>query len=127
MNGDTVRNKDWAGDENMTKANRQFSMVATFGGAGLPEVGATLLILLGIIFQLGELGYGHLGLGNNLWFFSIMLTDIWNILSMRLNIPAVADLLRYWPLILVGLGLAILLATHENRSSRARRGIRHDE
>lgn len=111
----------------MTKANRQFSMAATFGGAGLPEVGATLLILLGIIFQLGELGYGHLGLGNNLWFFSIVLSDIWNILSLRLNIPAVADLLRYWPLILVGLGLAILLATRENRSFRARRGIRHDE
>jgi hypothetical protein len=51
-----------------------------------------------------------------------MFTDIWNILSMRLNIPNLADLLRYWPLVLVGLGLAILLATHENRSSRTRRG-----
>ena len=36
-------------------------------------------------------------------------------------------LLRYWPLALVGLGLAILLATHENRSRRARRGNRHGQ
>lgn len=111
----------------MTNAHGQSSVTSTQQSLRFPEAGATLLILLGIIFQLGELGYGHLGLGNNLWFFSIMLTDIWNILSMRLNIPALADLLRYWPLILVGLGLAILLATHENRSFRARRGIRHDE
>lgn len=110
----------------MTKANRQSLVAATVEGVRFPEAGATLLILLGVVFQLGELGYGHLGL-DNLWFFSIMFTDIWNILSMRLNIPNLADLLRYWPLVLVGLGLAILLATHENRSSRARRGNGHGE
>jgi hypothetical protein len=122
MNGNTVRNKVRAGDENMTNANRQSLMAATVQGVRFP----TFLILLGILFQLVELGYAHLGLGN-LWLFSIMFTDIWNILSMRLNIPNLADLLRYWPLVLVGLGLAILLATHENRSSRARRGNRNGE
>lgn len=106
----------------MTNANRQSLMAATVQGVRFP----TFLILLGILFQLVELGYAHLGLGN-LWLFSIMFTDIWNILSMRLNIPNLADLLRYWPLVLVGLGLAILLATHENRSSRARRGNRNGE
>jgi hypothetical protein len=126
MNGNTVRNKNRAGDENMTNANRQSLVAATVDGVRFPEAGATLLILLGVVFQLGELGYGHLGLGN-LWFFSIMFTDIWNILSMRLNIPNLADLLHYWPLVLVGLGLAILLATHENRSRRARRGNRNGE
>ena len=110
----------------MTNANRQSLMAATVQGVRFPEAGATLLILLGMLFQLVELGYAHLGLGN-LWFFSIMFTDIWNILSMRLNIPNLADLLRYWPLVLVGLGLAILLATHENRSSGARRGNRNGE
>jgi hypothetical protein len=121
MNGTTVRNKVRAGDENMTNANRQSLVATTLEGVRFPEAGATFLILLGSVFQLVELGYAHLGLGN-LWFFSIMFTDIWNILSMRLNIPNLADLLRYWPLVLVGLGLAILLATHENRSSRTRRG-----
>jgi hypothetical protein len=122
MNGNAVRNKVRAGDKNMTNANRQSLMAATVQGVRFP----TFLILLGILFQLVELGYAHLGLGN-LWLFSIMFTDIWNILSMRLNIPNLPDLLRYWPLVLVGLGLAILLATHENRSSRARRGNRNGE
>lgn len=108
----------------MTNANGRQSVTASIERVRFPEAGATLLILLGIVFQLGELGYGHLQSGN-LWFFSTMLTDIWNILSLRLNVPALAELLRYWPLALVGLGLAILLATHENRSLRARRGNRH--
>jgi len=51
-----------------------------------------------------------------------MVGDIWNILSMRLNLPSAGELLRYWPLILVGLGFAILLATQENRFSASRRG-----
>jgi hypothetical protein len=124
MNGNTDRNKLQAGDEQMTNANGQSSMTSTFEGVRFPEAGATLLILLGIVFQLGELGYGHLQSGN-LWFFSTMLTDIWNILSLRLDVPGLGELLRYWPLVLVGLGLAILLATHENRSLRARKGNRH--
>ena len=124
MNGNTDRNKLRAGDEQMTNANGGSSMTSTLEGVRLPEAGATLLILLGIVFQLGELGYGHLQSGN-LWFFSTMLTDIWNILSLRLDVPGLSELLRYWPLALVALGLAILLATHENRSRRARRGNRH--
>jgi hypothetical protein len=124
MNGNTDRNKLQAGDEQMTNANGQSSMTSTLEGVRFPEAGATLLILLGIVFQLGELGYGHLQSGN-LWFFSTMLTDIWNILSLRLDVPGLGELLRYWPLVLVGLGLAILLATHENRSLRARKGNRH--
>jgi hypothetical protein len=96
-------------------------MISVFSSARIPVAGAALLILLGIAFQFGELGYGHLRL-DNLWLFSMMLADIWNILSMRLNLPDAAEVLRYWPLVLVGLGLAILLATQENRSSASRRG-----
>jgi hypothetical protein len=123
MHGNTDRHKRRAGDEEMTNANGRTS-VTSLEGVRFPEAGATLLILLGIVFQLGELGYGHLQ-SSNLWFFSTMLTDIWNILSLRLDVPGLAELLRYWPLALVGLGLAILLATHENRSLRARKGNRH--
>jgi hypothetical protein len=126
MNGNTVQNKLRAGDENMTNANGRSDVTAALAGRRFPEAGATMLILLGIVFQLAELGYGHLG-SNNMWFFSVMLADIWNILSMRLNVPALGEVLRYWPLALVGLGFAILLATHENRSSRTRRGNRHGE
>jgi hypothetical protein len=126
MNGNKDRNKLRAGDEQMTNTNDRSSMTSTLEGVRFPEAGATLLILLGIVFQLGELGYGHLQ-SSNLWFFSTMLTDIWNILSLRLDVPALGELLHYWPLALVGLGLAILLATHENRSRRVRRGNRHGQ
>jgi hypothetical protein len=125
MNGNKDRSKLQAGDEQMTNANGR-SVTSTLEGVRFPEAGATLLILLGIVFQLGELGYGHLQ-SSNLWFFSTMLTDIWNILSLRLDVPALGELLHYWPLALVGLGLAILLATHENRSGRARKGNRHGQ
>jgi hypothetical protein len=126
MNGSTVRNKLRAGDENMTNENGKSQAAAALASRRFPEAGATLLIFLGILFQLAELGYGHLG-SNNLWFFSVMLADIWNILSLRLNVPALGEVLHYWPLALVGLGVAILLATHENRTSRARRGNRHGQ
>jgi hypothetical protein len=107
-------------DTSMTNADSQSSATAMVSSARIPVAGATLLILLGIVFQLGELGYGHFRL-DNIWLFSMMVTDIWNILSMHLNVPSAAELLRYWPLILVGLGLAILLATRENRFSASRR------
>jgi hypothetical protein len=126
MNGSTDRNKLRAGDAQMTNTNDRSAATEALEGVRFPEAGATLLILLGIVFQLGEFGYGHLQSGN-LWFFSTMLTDFWNILSLRLDVPALGELLRYWPLALIGLGLAILLATHENRSRRARRGNRHGQ
>lgn len=110
----------------MTNAHGQSSVTSTQQSLRFPEASATLLILLGILFQLGELGYGHLQSGN-FWFFSTMMTDIWNILSLRLDVPALGEMLHYWPLALVGLGLAILLATRENRSRRAPRGNRHGQ
>ncbi len=105
----------------MTSTNGQSPMTSLISSSRFPITSAAVLILLGIAFQLGELGYGHLRL-DNLWLFSMMLADIWNILSVRLNIPDAGEVLRYWPLILVGLGLAILLATQENRFSASRRG-----
>jgi hypothetical protein len=116
MNGNAIR----IGDKTMTRTNGQSSITSLFSSARIPVAGAAVLILLGIAFQFGELGYGHLRL-DNLWLFSMMVGDIWNILSMRLNLPSAAEVLRYWPLILVGLGLAILLATQENRFSASRR------
>jgi hypothetical protein len=117
VNGNAIR----IGDKTMTNTNGQSPMISLFSSARISVAGAALLIVLGIAFQLGELGYGHLRL-DNLWLFSMMLADIWNILSVRLNIPSAGEVLRYWPLILVGLGLAILLATQENRFCASRRG-----
>jgi hypothetical protein len=117
MNGNEFR----LGVETMTSTNGQSQVTSLFSSSQIPVAGAALLILLGIAFQFGELGYGHLRL-DNLWLFSMMIADIWNMLSVRLNIPSAGEVLRYWPLILVGLGLAILLATKQNRFSASGRG-----
>src|ERR1700720_470174 len=110
MNGNAIR----IGDKTMTSTNGPSPITSLISSARIPVAGAALLILLGIVFQLGEIRYGHLCF-DNLWLFSMMVGDIWNILSMRLNLPNAGEVLRYWPFILVGLGLAILLATNENR------------
>ena len=82
MNGNAIR----IGENTMTSTNGQSPMTSLISSSRFPITSAAVLILLGIAFQLGELGYGHLRL-DNLWLFSMMLADIWNILSVRLNIP----------------------------------------
>jgi hypothetical protein len=108
-------NKVPAGDENMTNANRQTQSSASISGSGAISAAATVLVLVGIVFQGAELGYGHISTGN-FWLFSVLATNIWNILSLRLNVSAVQEFCRFWPLLLVGFGLAIMLAARENRS-----------
>ncbi len=70
---------------------------------------AGLLILLGIVLQLAELGYGHVNAGN-MWLYSVVVTDVWHALSVHLNVTAVEEWLKFWPLLLVCVGLAIFLA-----------------
>jgi hypothetical protein len=124
MNGDKVR----AGEKSMTNVERQ-SHAASISGAAVLLALSGLLILLGIVFQLAELGYGHVR-PDNIWLFSVIASGIWNILSLRLNTPALQELFRFWPLLLVGFGLAIMVATRENRSrrfARSRTGDRYGE
>jgi hypothetical protein len=107
--------------ENMKSANENGTMTQSNSGMGFPLASATLLILFGIVFQVVELTCRNLDLGN-LWLLSVLASDIWNILSVRFNVPSVGDALLYWPLVMICIGLAILLAVRENRPSRARRG-----
>jgi hypothetical protein len=97
-----------AGDNNMANANRQSSMQNSIPGAAIIAAGAGTLILLGIVLQVCELGYGHSGLGGA-WLFSVLASGIWNILVLQMNVPWVQELLRFWPLVLVGTGFAVLL------------------
>lgn len=82
------------------------------------------MILVGVVFQAGELGLGHFRL-DNLWLVSVVASDLWNLMATHIGGPTVEEVLRYWPLILVGLGLSIMLATQENRLGRTRKGPRH--
>jgi hypothetical protein len=82
-----------------------------FGSSFLTKatlLGAGLLILLGTVLQLGVLGYDHLR-PSNLWFFSVFAEGVWNMLAMHVNGPALNQVLRFWPLMLVSAGLGILM------------------
>jgi hypothetical protein len=111
MDGDKVP----AGDEKMTNTNRQTQSTASISGSAVISAAATVLVLVGIVFQGAELGYGHIATGN-FWLFSVLATNIWNILSLHMNISTLQEFCRFWPLLLVGFGLAIMLAARENVS-----------
>jgi len=102
----------------MTNANRQFPIEVGFNGTRITAAAAGVLILLGVVLQLGVLGYGHFD-PRNFWLFSVFVSGIWNMLALRLNAPGVQDVLQFWPLILVGSGLAVLLVSTWNGRSRA--------
>jgi hypothetical protein len=71
-------------------------------------LGAGLLILLGTVLQLGVLGYDRMR-PSNLWPVSVFAEGAWNMLAMHVNGPALDQVLRFWPLILVSAGLGILM------------------
>ena len=75
---------------------------------------AGLMILLGTVLQLGQLGYDHINAAN-FWLVSMFAQSIWNLLAMRLNAPAMEEVLRFWPLVLVSAGLGILMLRMEQR------------
>jgi hypothetical protein len=102
----------------MKTTKESASIIETTSSMGFPVASATLLILFGIVFQALELTCRNLHLGN-LWLLSVLASDIWNILSLHFSVPAIGDVLLYWPLVMICLGLAILLAVRENRPSCA--------
>lgn len=94
---------------------------ATSTMTGFPMASAMLLIFFGIVFQIVELACRNLHFGN-LWLLSVLASDFWNILSAHFNVPSIGSVLLYWPLVMICLGLAILLAVRENKMPRARQG-----
>lgn len=92
----------------MTTPNQPATFNHSFGGGRFSLLVAGLLIFLGSALQMGELGYGSVR-PTNLWMFSVIAPNIWNTLAAALNAPYWQDIRKFWPLILVGAGLAILL------------------
>jgi hypothetical protein len=109
------RPQSFGGDENMTNANQQAQSAASISGSAAISAAAGVLVLLGLVFQGVELGFGQIAPGN-FWLFSVLATNIWNMLSLHMNVSTVQEFCRFWPLLLVGFGLAIMLAARENRS-----------
>jgi hypothetical protein len=96
----------------------------SINGSAFLMVGSALLVMVGLVLQVGEIGFGHFRV-DNLWLVSVVASDLWNLLAARLGGPSLTEVLRYWPLILVGLGLSIMLATQENRLRRTRKGAKY--
>ena len=71
-------------------------------------IAAGLLILLGIVLQLGVLGYCHVSPSNYL-FFSVLTEGAWNFLSLHGAGSPLEQVARFWPLVLVSVGLGILM------------------
>jgi hypothetical protein len=96
----------------------------TINGSAFLMVGSALLVMVGLVLQVGEIGFGHFRV-DNLWLVSVVASDLWNLVAARLGGPSLTEVLRYWPLILVGLGLSTMLATQENRLRRTRKGAKY--
>jgi hypothetical protein len=107
MNGNT----SWAGEEIMVNANRRSAFNGSFLATSI-KMAAGLLILLGIVLQLGELGYTHIN-ASNFWLVSMITQSVWNLLAMHGSGPALEHLLRFWPLVLVSVGAGILMLRME--------------
>jgi hypothetical protein len=87
---------------------------------------AAALIFLGSVFQLGMLGYGQLN-PRDLWPAMLIVQSAWNLLVTHFNVPELATVFQFWPLLLVMCGVGILLALMPSKRSAARRPYREGE
>jgi hypothetical protein len=109
MNSSTI----WAGEGTMVNVNEQHHFSGSFL-AKCMVIGAGLLILLGTVLQLGVLGYSHVSPAN-FWLVSMFTQSMWDLLAIHTNAPAIDEVLRFWPLMLVSVGLGILMLRMEQR------------
>jgi len=92
-------------------------------------IAAGLLIFVGLVFQLGEFVCNQLNV-TSYWLIHIIAMNVWNALVLRLNALGFEGILRFWPLLLVGFGLAILLALQPTAPAMAqcsRTGVKRGE
>jgi hypothetical protein len=108
------------GDDTMANADPQipFRTLTRPTGAML---GAGLLVFLGIVFQLCELTYGRFST-NSFWLISVIGGSIWNMVEVCLKAQAFDGAFRFWPLVLVLAGCAILLTGRTGASVGGPRG-----
>ncbi|MGB8494752.1 MAG: hypothetical protein WCE53_10165 [Candidatus Acidiferrum sp.] len=114
----------------MKNANPQSPLALSVSGRIFIMGGAGLLILVGLVLQLGALGYGHAQPGN-IWIASTIVGSVWSMLISQLDAPWAQELATFWPLLLISIGLAILLVTRREPNqpvlSRSRGGQNHGQ
>lgn len=94
------------------------------GGTALLLGGGFLLILLGLVFQIGEFGLGR-SLSRDFWFFSMFFSNLWNMLALHMNVPGSPQVTRFWPVLLEGMGLTLIML-RRIISGRMHEGDSHD-
>jgi hypothetical protein len=108
----------------MTDARAQLVSQASISRMAA-TIGAGLLVFVGIVFQLCELGWGAQS-ANSFWLVRTIVGNVWDLLALRLDVPVIGEVLHFWPLILIAFGLAILMAlkpqNREDRSNHPREG-----
>jgi hypothetical protein len=109
----------------MTDAKPQFVTVGRTLRVAL-LLPAAALIFLGSVFQLGMLGYGQLN-PRDLWPAMLIVQSAWNLLVTHFNVPELATVFQFWPLLLVICGVGILLALMPSKRSTASRRDREGE
>jgi len=92
----------------MTNVERRATS-STSTSSAAATLGAAILIFLGIVFQLCELGYDHL-MTDSHWIASLVLQSLWSVLDGWVKTAAIGDSFRFWPLALVLAGCAILMS-----------------
>jgi hypothetical protein len=90
------------------------SLSASSATSTLAVIAACLLILLGVAFELGMLGFGPYN-STDVWVLSLIGKNGWVMLA-NLAVPQLREMAKIWPLMLVILGSAIfLISRHFNR------------
>jgi hypothetical protein len=95
------------GDDTMMTSVERRASSRTSTQSAAATLGATVLIFLGIVFQLCELGYAHLTTDSH-WVASLLLESLWSVVDGWVKSAAMGDSFRFWPLALVLAGCAIL-------------------
>jgi hypothetical protein len=105
------RHQIQAGEDTMmmTNVERRTPSSTTATSSAAATLGAAVLIFLGIVFQLCELGYAHLTTDSH-WIASLLLQSLWSALDSWVNSAAIGDSFRFWPLALVLAGCAVLMS-----------------
>ncbi len=101
----------------MTDTNAEFA-AATASCRMATIALATLLLLLGIVFQLGQLGYGILP-ASEYWFVAMLARSLWSLLAVRSGVAALEEAFQFWPLLLIFAGLALFFRSHPTRCAVA--------
>jgi hypothetical protein len=94
-------------DQTETNSPGRFSTNPSFPAATLSWLSACLLILLGVAFELGMLGFGPYN-STGVWLLTVIGKNAW-VMVANLAAPELGGLAKIWPLVLVSLGSAILL------------------